>query len=667
MVAETFTSYIVSAFLILSLYGIAISFRLTHTKGVPLPGHQLLYNVPMMLLLLSAIGASISVGFFSIVSTGTLLLIIGLLIFLRPQINKIDNGIPLLIGVFLIYSTLFWLRVWLHYDTSNQNWFCIHHDDYSYIQQTNLLALTGKESHFYELIRAHFGLDFVYKPYHYPEFYLIILLKKLFGGSTYLWLQIGIKSLLAVTALHALYAYAQSKQKGAYWWWILVISALFFTLRYIIPDDFLRDIIPGRYAKSVFFQNYYGVHPLSYFRGYKVALAIIYVLPVYFLVQQKSFIAAILFSMAASIVSVGLLPICMIMVAWALAKQWFTKYWVLSGVVLFTVGSLSFKYYTSAQKTSLLAFLNNEWQFIFNQIFEHHFWQIFFVAIALLMLGVKGIRRVYAILLCLFPLIYVQYNILFKIFSLLALSGVLYYELRQKDDEKSIFNNALFWGMALLYGCLPYVAHIANTGQVYTNVLFLFVCVVCIDVLQLHTFANAKIVAVFASIYIVVMALPALIYDAKVPLHSEVIPNKVTSFIGRSGQYVNALSLSTYPHSPHIDHDQLGNGLLNVSDKVVVTLGGIEMLSNKDSILIKNIGYGGFLDRLPYTEWLRKKRYTELNGLIPFIQQYNIKMVLLENSNELEKTYNILQDYFHQKEEVEGMGYTIFFEQKQTK
>lgn len=70
MIAETFLSYIVSAFLILSLFGIAISFRLTHTKGTPLPGHQLLYNVPLMLLLLSAIGASISVGFFSIVSTG---------------------------------------------------------------------------------------------------------------------------------------------------------------------------------------------------------------------------------------------------------------------------------------------------------------------------------------------------------------------------------------------------------------------------------------------------------------------------------------------------------------------------------------------------------------------------------------------------------------------
>ena len=321
MIAETILIYVVSTILLLVLFGIAQSFKLTDKKGQSLPGHPHLYNVPLLLLLLSGIGAILTTGLMSIVSTGSIIVLLGLFIFYKPVKNSARGSLPLLIGLFITYTALFWLRAYLHFDFDHKLWFCIHHDDYSYIQQTNLIQITGKESHFYELIRAHFGLDYQYKPYHYPEFYWIILYKKCFGGSTYLWFQLVIKSLLAVVALHTLIAYACTDYKNRYWWWLLVLSALYFTLRYIIPDDFLREIIPGEYAKSVFFQNYYGAHPLSYFRGYKIALAIIYVLPVYCLVRQKVFVAATLFSFAASVVSIGLLPICAIMVAFGLAKE----------------------------------------------------------------------------------------------------------------------------------------------------------------------------------------------------------------------------------------------------------------------------------------------------------------------------------------------------------
>lgn len=602
--------------------------------------YDLLFGIPFLFVLLATLGAISTVGLKGLTSlTGIPALAFvawrGGITFQKP--DKMTKWILTGIVLSIVFMSVKVLTL-VNFETGN--FLCSFHDDYSYIQQINLLESQRIETIFPELIRSAFYMDAEYKLYHLVEFYFILLFKYFLGGSSYSWFNFFLKPFLNALAILCSVAFFRSSgnRLTGYWSTLFVVVLFYSTLRFNLLDEMFREIIPLKYWKAVFFQNYYFPSPLSYHVSYKIALAFIFLIPVFAIWKRdgKRFFDLISFSVLATIVSVAYLPLCGVLVGLCLFDQFIPKR-ISRGLLVTSFFLLPGLQYFLQQKADLSGFFHFGYATFFsgfNLIFENYFWQLFYFSVLLLACStIQTKTRLYAGFFLLFPIIYFSPGLLFKVYSGLILFGFFYLLYKKHPVFDSPFSHTFIPALAFLYFLFPLFPGVANLDQVFSNYLFPLVCLGILDFLFITNFRISKSALVVIVLAVLFVNGPAIVYDNLTPVHEERIPDGFFNEPVFSQRWVNILSISTYPIKPAIDQHQLGQGILTRLDNVAVSMGGFDDIGPDELEIFRKAGFTNQLYRIPAYEEMILNRST----LEDFISQHKVKVVLIEKKPSLEK------------------------------
>lgn len=603
--------------------------------------YDLLFGVPFLFVLLATLGAISTVGFKGLTSlTG-----IPALAFVawrgRITFQKPDKMTKWIISGIVLSIVFMSVKVLTLVNFNTGNFLCSFHDDYSYIQQINLLESQRIETHFSELIRSAFYMGSEYKLYHLVEFYFVLLFKPFLGGNSFSWFNFFLKpflNVLAVLCSVAFFFRGNGNRLSGYWSTLIVVVLFYTTLRFNLLDEMIRDLIPLKYWKAVFFQNYYFPSPLSYHVSYKIALAFIFVLPVFAVWRKegKRFFDLISFSVLAFIVSVAYLPLCGLITGISLVDQFLPKR-VSRGLLFASLILLPVSQFFLEQKTGLVGFVHFGYATFFsgfNLIFENYFWHLFYFSVLVVGFStIKAPTRLFALLLLLFPFIYFSPGLLFKVYSSLILICIFFLVYKRHPIITNPFAHTFLPALAFLYFLFPLFPGIANLDQVFSNYLFPLICLGILDFLFSTNFRTPKAALVVIVLVILFVNGPAIVYDNSTPVHEERIPDRFFQEPVFSQKWVNILSISTYPIKPAIDQHQLGQGILNRMDNVAISMGGFDDIGPNELEIFQKTGFTQWLHRIPaYEEMILKK-----SSLEDFISKHKVKVVLVEKNPSLEQ------------------------------
>lgn len=547
-----------------------------------------------------------------------------------------------LASIFLFFG----LKLVVLYDFNSGALKSTFHDDYSYLQQINLLISQKTESHFTELLRSAFYLDLEYKIYHFAEFYILIIFKLLFGNTSYNWFHFFLKPLLNVVAVLMTLAFFRKRsinEMGFFTSFLLTVL-LFTTLRFNLLDDYLSAHFPSAFWKSVFFQNYYFPGPLSYHVSYKVTIALIFILPVitFFYNVGSKWLDLLIYTIIATIFSVGLLPYTLVLTGIRLgqdliSKKYLTRLiWIGCGVLLVAGFFVTGDPMAMAPKYFFTSFFNG-----FNLIFENYYWHLFYISI-LILVGVKPLRyKILAVVLSSFPLIFLSPYILFKIYSIVILGFLGYSLYRRQVFFQGYFFSFFIPALLGLYFLRAFLPGLANVDQIFSNLLFPVLLLSFLEFLVLLKLSvgiktNTALIG-----FLFFLNIPAIKYDNETPLHIEKIPLQFFNEPVFKQKWVNILSISKYTSFPAIDESQLGNGILDKKDNVAITMGGFEQFTPKELQAISESKFAKSLHRIPYFEFLRSGN----SNLMDFIKLRQVKIVLVQDDSDFAPYASELKSY----------------------
>jgi hypothetical protein len=558
----------------------------------------------------------------------------------------------------LMWITVTAVKFYALYDFDNGDFLCSFHDDYSYIMQTNLLDINGKEGLFWELIRGAFGMEFQYSFYHYSEFYIILLFKSIFGGNTFLWFNFFLKGFIHTLALICTTAFFHNQFRAKYTiFQIGLLSFLIFsTLRFNLADDLVAPFLGTAYSKSVFFQNYYFPSPLSYHVSYKISIAFIFILPLIEWIRTgrtgiPEFASVVL--LGAS-VTIAIIPICFTTLFLYAIDKLFPRYVKAAAFLSIAAGIFLVSYFLNSYE-NIFRYSYSVFFSSFNLLFENFYWQLFYIGCLIVFLvrtSAKNKLMIAGVLA--FPLVYLFPSVLFKVFSLF----ILIVAVRLAIKRNILRNLPLRYfapSIAFLYlSCLCFPG-IANLSQVYSNYLFPVISLILLQYLfQLDPRMSKPSIAVVLLIVLLVN-LPAVAYDNRVPLHRESIPDNFFREPVLNERVVRVLSINNYPSVPFLHRYMLGQGLMNRLDNVVITNGGFEYFGPKEIEVFRQTGYLKLLQRNPAYEDMILNR----NSLKEFIEKRKVKIVLLEKTPDYQQKLRILLPMTRKRYRETVLGYDI--------
>lgn len=624
-----------------------------------LPENHSLLALPLIILGLATLGSWLTVGFWGHISIlGTLVL--GLSLFLlKPEWTRPKYDLWPVAGFSAFGLFLAALRFYILWQPGQNQFLCTHHDDYSYIQQINLLALTGKESHFAELTRLAFGMEYRFSLYHLIEFYLVLLFKGLAPSATYSWFHFFLKPIFSAWAAFSLYVYARSVSAKAINSLALggLVVLVFSSLRFNLLDEYVQHIGSAAYWKSVFFQNYYFAAPLSYHVSYKISIALIFLLPLAVGLFELSFAQLIVFLLAATAASVGLLPMAMALIAGKAAIHWvgLQVYIRLIGVGLMAL-FLLMPLAPGADHSGYLKGLYASGFYLFNLVFENHYWLLFWGFLGLIAAGRGLSLRVKLGFILLFPLVYFSPGFLFKLFAFGSLGLTGYSLFRNKAWQKSSVFLVFIPALAALGMLMPWVSFLPNVQQIFTNLIFTALALLVLEVfgwkaVSLDWRHSWWIFPVFFGIQI-----PALLYDNRTPLHEENIPEEVFRQPCFEKKMVRVLSISAYAKFPAIDEYMLGHGLLNRKSNVVISLAGPEQFDSAQIAVFKQSPLWKPISRIPYFD----AYFQNGDDLKSFIKKHEVDFLLVEDSPAFDQTRAICDSLAKAKWKEPARNYWIF-------
>ena len=640
---------------------IATSFRFR--KWSESEEEDLIFGIPFLFILMGTIGSFMTVGLNGITSIAGIpvLLLVGWRG--RFELQKPRFLIKWQMAGFLLWVLFFSLRIYVLYDFELDQFFCAFHDDYSYLMQINLLEIHGVETGFWELIRKSFDLNYNYTVYHYIEFYFILLLKPIFGGNTFGWFNIFLKVFLntfAIISSTALF-YKSFKINHKFWSVVSIVLLFFTTLRFNVVDDFIGKMFNTLYFKSVFFQNYYFPSPLSYHVSYKIALAFLFLIPIFSVLKKKNFdyldsISIILFS---SIVSIAILPLLGLLFAGLFGQRLFKNknlvQYILWVSILFLAG-IQYYIFKSSSSPSILQFSFSTFFKSFNLIFENFYWHLFYFSLILLFFTRIGLVSKISLMVILgFPLVYLSPGILFKVYAGFILGILVLFFIRKHSFTKDAFVTTYIPSFIFLYFLVPIFPSVANLSLTYSNYLFPIVCL-CLIQFLFEREVNISLVGRFALLAIVLMVnIPAISYDNKTPLHREVIPKEFFKENVLKDRCVRMLSINNYPTIPYLHRHLLGQGILNRLDNIVVANGGFENFDSSMLEVFRSTGYLSILFRTPaYEEMVLNHKTLE-----QFLKERNVKVVLLEKMKGTDDYLKILLPMTASRYYEKELGYHI--------
>lgn len=596
-----------------------------------------IYLLPGFLLLFSALGSWLTVGFPGIIS---ILSIPCLFWFYKLYAKKVYFYIPkselfLLLG---LISLCFGLQVFLLADVSNHSFRTVHADDYSYIHLSGLLQFTGKESLFTELNRILFNLDFKYLPYHYFEFYILSIIQRITGFSNFLVFEFFIIPVAEVLALWQLYRFIQNRWPQSSFLVVVGLALILFSsLRFNFLDEKLNQIIPMGYWNKVFFKNYPYQHPLSFFFGYKLCLGVVFLLPLIQAFREKENWSHWLFqAVLTGIISVANLPFVggLLAVKWLSSRLSYANILVISLIIIVIVLPLNISYPQgwSYQMGNIYPKL----QANTNLIFENYYWTMLPVFLLILVLGRQQYRWL-LLPLALFPLIFIQHQIGFKVFLVYILCLFAFYIWWFRLSGSGKLFGEPFLVLAGLHFFAQYFEFIPDFNQVSLNLFYLVLVVFLLDMLIEFKVQLTSLTAVLLLLVVIFVNIPSVIADRQMPLRNGKIP-EVPFFeeSQRSGKPVKALYIVRFRHLPFIFHTIPGNEFLQRYNHIFISPAGIEQLTDTNIQLLKNTGFWYIALRNPYFEFAQNRKKEPAENLYDFVKQHQIQALFVENQPQFE-------------------------------
>jgi len=624
---------------------------------------DIIFGIPFWFILFGTIGSFLTVGLGGLNSIAG----IPVLLFLAWR-GKLKISKPRIIPNWhlagLLLSIIFFLVKFLVlYDPITDNFFCSFHDDYSYLQQINLLESQQIESHFSELIRSAFFMDVKYKAYHLIEFYFVLLSKALFGGSSFSWFNFFLKPFLNLCAVLSCLAFFQNRYpKQTKFWPCLILVLLFYsTLRFNLIDEFLSQLFTSSYWKAIFFQNYYFAAPLSYFVSYKIALAFIFLVPLFsvWTKGKSQFIDLCAITAMGTLISIAYLPFFAVISGLSLLDSFIPQKTTrkLFIILLLALSIGQFFLIGNGGVGGLLKFSFSLFFSDFNLVFENYYWQLFYFSALLIAFTRKSHRiKSLALLLLLFPLVYLSPGILFKVYSMLVIGATVYLLVKNPAFTQNPFFHTFLPTLAFLYFLMPLLPGIPNLGQVFSNYLFPLVILSLLEYL-FHSSLNLKPSAILGMAGLIIFVnWPAIAYDNRTPLHSEIISDEFFRENCFKEKWVNIISITSYTIIPAIDQHQLGQGILNRADNAIISMAEFEEISDAANLeIFRKMGFLSWLKRIPaYEETIIKRK-----SLNQFLAERKVKVVLLENSPQFENYLKSLLPITAKQYSEEISGYRI--------
>lgn len=656
MAFELFQIYLIG--LVFLIGALAIGDSVSWLKDESFSDSRLL-GIPLFLLLAALVGALITVG----LKSSVVLLSLPLLVFLFWHSDlKLNFNLQfslfnwLIIGVF----HLFWvLQVWPICDFQNNSFRLTHHDDYSYINLVNLIQQTGEEGLFTELNRVVHGLDGNYHFYHYFEFYLICLIQKIGGLANYQNYHFFLVPVLQVLAFSQFVKFVRIKTQLSPWVLFAFSLFLFTSLRYTCVDEWVNSILKWSYFKGVFFQNYSYPHPLSFFFGYKLCLAFLFVLPVLESLEKKHLLRSLFFVGLSSVVSLALMPF----VLGSFLLYLFSKFinpklaFYLAFASLFC--SLTLFWSPGFSVEFLPSQVSGRIQKLVNLFFENYYLVISAAAIVLIF-GSRLQRKELLVGIPLFPLVYLAHGLLFKIFLLYLIFLVGYFLSRchQRPAWSFVFKpqNSVMMG---LFAIVPVFSGIADFGQIFFNLVLLLLLVFLLDCVSTSKIKLSDSVgSIFFGMFLL-LNLPAIRFDRSMPLKDQRIPNLDYFQPTSSNGPIRILSVARYKHLPYLYHDIVGNALLNRFNHVFISPGGLEFLDSSGIENVKNSGHWPYIQRIPYFEFIQSHPAPPAVSLRNYVNEFSIDAVCVENDTLFSEYVSLIQPMIKRRIRVEDGNYQI--------
>jgi hypothetical protein len=656
MAIDLFLIYLISLIFLTGALAFSNSLRWKHER---IDSESGLIGIPLYLWFSSLLGALLTVGFKSSITLISIPLI-GFLIWnssLNLKFRLIFSSSNWLI---MCLFHLFWLlQDFALADFQEGDFRLTHHDDYSYINLVNLIQFTGKESLFTELNRVVHGLDGEFKFYHYFEFYLIAIIQKIGGRANYLNYHFFLVPILQTLAFAQFHQFVRLKTGISSWVLFSFSLLLFSSMRYFCVDEWLNAFLGWKYFKGVFFQNYSYPHPLSFFFGYKLCLAFIFVLPFLYFQDLGKKTQAAFFIGLSSMVSIALLPLVFGSFILSQLSRFIppkSAFYLASGLLLV---SLSLLWSADFSVTVDLSAVPGRIQKLVNLLFENYFLVIALTALVVIIKS-KLSNRIFLAGLPLFPLVYLAHGILFKLYLLYLVALAIYFLAKsQKSTGWEFIFKPQYTAMIGLFVIVPIFNSVADFGQIFFNLVFLMLLVFILDFLSSAKVGfSSSAGGLFFGLFLV-FNLPAIRFDRSMPVKDERIPNLEVFDPEKQKGPVRVLSIARYRHLPYLYHDILGNAILNHYNHVFISPGGLEFIDSTGIQNLKNSGHWTYVNRIPYFEYMQSHPEPGPLALLHYVEKYSINALCVENDSVFKEYISLIQPLVTNRIQVKDGNYEI--------
>ncbi len=585
---------------------------------------------------------------------------------------------------FILFSVLF-LFIFF---PSKGHFVMAYPDVYAYINQINLMENLGKETFFSELENGVFGQFINTRPYHYFEFWICILFKKITGLNSFLVYSVFLPSFFASVFFSFIFSIISEKKSGIVSLVVIFLlpMAIFTTCRFIVLDDLpvaiLDRIFSGltQFKKAVLFQNFGTWHFFSYMHGTKLLISCIFVFPVFLLMYERQYRLIPYFAAVLPIISIAYFPFFLIVNFFLLLFSWYSKRNVLSiklqAASVLPFGFFYLIHFLLNEKTgsvaspvmpeiSVTGIFSQIRSFLFSFPFEllnQYFYVFFFGFFLLIFFRGKRYFPLFGICLLYF-LVLIDHQQLFKPFLLVVLLVLFVYR-RLIVKNCFIFYSIFLWFCLLIaVSCLSFLVDSFQFFSLISIPFFYFlVLIVCLRAfrplppmrqiclcLLLMVWTGNNFISIFHDNR---RACQVLAFD-------DFYKTVVSRLTGEDSH--RAVFYSDYSLLPYIHYDKTGMELLNFTDKLFSTGMNISHFSPENEGLIRKTKAEVFLSELPFYRF-SKKILSEKAGNpdSAFIKSRGIKMVFADNRFSRQRL-GFLRSFPRDSLVNTQLSYTVYF------
>jgi hypothetical protein len=532
------------------------------------------------------------------------------------------------------YTILFCLSLLCFSDLGNPK-FKVYNDVYAYLSEMSLLKEYGIETNFIELENKYFGQDMGVMPYHFLDFWPCVLISKLSTVRLFIIYHLFLIPFLGSIILFGAYSFLRSKS-GRIIISLLGTLALLFTLRFSVLDELIFEGMKLlgmenlKIYKAVFFQNYGSWHFLSYLHGIKQSISAIFIFPIVIHTLRKNWHYTVFYLSLIPIASVSYIPFALafssLIIGRAMIEKKTIVYYVLPFVSILLIfgfykifgsnlqaGNSKFKLFdiitipgTSGAGLKTQIFL------VISYFWETYYWLFFLVTLFTLFSNLKTRFKFFAITLILYPLIHLQYGLLFKPYLVMVLLALIY-NLANTQFRQHIPKLAEVGGTLIILSVfLLFFGQIYDIFQIKSLVepsLIYGLCLFLIAGLaQKISFSRTRVLSSILVFWVILESNAILIENRRTNI--DISPDshfyqKVQNFVGKND--LRTVYLSEFNLFPFLHYSRLGVEFLNFRDNFQTTCLSVFDLTESQLKTLDKIGAGILVNRFPFYSYCQKK------------------------------------------------------------